>query len=87
MTKERQREAGNKINKRKDDMTRIEAAANMRKVRTIKTIGKLETALALLRMDGNQKKITVAAIVKESGLSRNTIVKYIDRYKDKNGKL
>jgi len=87
LTKERQREAGIKTQERKNDMTRIEAAANMRAKRTIKVIGKLETALAILRMDSNQKKITVAALVRESGLSKDTVRKYIDRYRDKDGNL
>ena len=85
ITKERQRESGINTQKGKDNMTRIEAAANMRKVRTIKTIGKLETALRLMQM--SDKKINVSTLAKESGLSRNTVAKYIDRYKDENGKL
>ncbi len=81
----RQKLSAKRTNERKDDMTRIEAAANMRKRLQIITVGKLETALKLLK--SSNAKINISTLAKESGLSRNTVAKYIDNYKDSNGNL
>ncbi len=85
IVKERQKLSAKRTNERKDDMTRSEAAANMRKRKHYQTIGKLETSLNILRM--SDTKINISTLAKESGLSRNTVAKYIDNYRDSEGNL
>jgi hypothetical protein len=76
----------NNIIDHKDNiMTRQEAAANMRKVKSDKVIKKLENSLRLLSL--SNEKLTISKIARTANITRNTVSKYIDRYKNKDGKI